>query len=58
MLGLADSAFNERELIELDYAATAVAPLLIDMSRTGQVPDPVVARRLAAKSGPSILFVG
>jgi glycosyltransferase involved in cell wall biosynthesis len=58
---VADSAFNESELIDAGFTGTAVVPLLIDMTTTGQAPDPVIARRLArAKEGGGIdlVYVG
>jgi L-malate glycosyltransferase len=60
-LAVADSGYNERELVEAGYRQTAVVPLLIDMARTGAEPDPEVAERLAdakAKGGADLLFVG
>ena len=44
-LAIADSAFNEDELIDVGFEHTAVAPLLIDMTAAAQ-PDAVVSRRL------------
>ncbi len=38
-LAIADSAFNEEELIDVGFAHTAVAPLLIDM--TAAAPTPI-----------------
>ena len=50
VLGLADSAYNERELIDLGYSPTAVAPLLIDMRHSGEETDAgYLDRLLAAK---------
>src|SRR6185437_4760969 len=60
-LAVADSAYNETELVEAGYTDTAVVPLLIDMTATGADPDPALAARLAAgKAGgaPDFLFVG
>ena len=49
---VADSAFNEAELVADGYQGTAVVPLIIDMTSTGQQPDKETARRLAhAKEG-------
>jgi glycosyltransferase involved in cell wall biosynthesis len=59
-LGIAASAFNEGELIEAGFAATAVAPLLIDMTGRAEV-DKARLRRLEeakADGGPDFLFVG
>ncbi len=58
---VADSAFNEAELLEAGYQGTAVVPLLIDMTSTGQPADPAVQRRLAeakAGGGGDLLYVG
>ncbi|MGH9108347.1 MAG: glycosyltransferase family 4 protein [Acidimicrobiales bacterium] len=60
-LAVADSAFNEGELVQAGYARTAVVPLLIDMTATAPEPDPGLATRLeAAKAGggTDLLFVG
>jgi L-malate glycosyltransferase len=60
-LAVADSAFNETELVEAGYGDTAVVPLLIDMTATGADPDPELAGRLAAakqRGGADLLFVG
>lgn len=60
-LAVADSAFNEAELLEVGYRDTAVVPLLIDMTAAAPEPDPEVARRLAtakAGGGADLLFVG
>ncbi len=59
-LAIADSAFNEKELKDVGYTHTAVAPLLIDMTAAAQ-PDPALSRRLAASKaggGADFLFVG
>jgi glycosyltransferase involved in cell wall biosynthesis len=61
VLAVADSAFNETELVEAGYGRTDVVPLLIDMRGAGVEPDPVLAARLtAAKAGggADFLFVG
>jgi glycosyltransferase involved in cell wall biosynthesis len=59
---VADSAFNESELRALGYEETAVVPLLIDMQRKSEDPDPVVAARLAQQKatsgGADLIFVG
>jgi glycosyltransferase involved in cell wall biosynthesis len=58
---VADSAFNESELVAAGYRGTAVVPLLIDMTSTGEEPDPALSRRLArAKEGggADLLYVG
>jgi glycosyltransferase involved in cell wall biosynthesis len=59
---VADSAFNESELHALGYRDTAVVPLLIDMHRKSDDPDPALAAQLArqksAEGGADLLFVG
>ena len=58
---VADSAFNQGELLEAGYRDTAVVPLLIDMTATGADPDPDLAERLErmkAGGGADFLFVG
>jgi L-malate glycosyltransferase len=59
---VADSAFNESELRALGYQGTAVVPLLIDMHRKSDEPDPALAAALAgrraASGGADLLFVG
>ena len=60
-LAVADSAFNETELVEAGYTNTAVVSLLIDMTATGADPDPGLSDRLAragARGGADLLFVG
>ena len=56
-LGLSDSAFNQAELVEAGYRATAVAPVLVELGAVAS--DPVAAERLAsARQGLEVLFVG
>ena len=59
---VADSAFNESELLALGYHGTAVVPLLIDMHAKSDEPDPVLAAHLAARKaregGADLLYVG
>ena len=58
---LADSEFNERELIELHCPRTAVAPILIDFADYDRPPDPaLLARRNRARAegGSDWLTVG
>ncbi len=60
-LAVADSAFNEEELRQAGYRDTAVVPLLIDMTATGDPPDPALAERLARakeRGGADLLYVG
>jgi glycosyltransferase involved in cell wall biosynthesis len=59
---LADSSYNERELIDVGYRNTAVAPLLINIEEHNrevnqQLLELLVARKQAS-GGPSFLFVG
>ncbi|MGH9023848.1 MAG: hypothetical protein ACRDV9_12245, partial [Acidimicrobiia bacterium] len=59
LLGLADSAYNQAELVELGYGRTAVAPIMIDPERAD--PDRRVTARLASaksRGGSEWLFVG
>lgn len=62
VLGLADSAYNRAELVDLGYSPTAVAPLLIDMRQALEEPDARLLEQLeeakAASGGPSLLYVG
>ncbi len=46
---VADSAFNESELLALGYEGTAVVPLLIDMHAKSDEPDPALAAALSAR---------
>lgn len=58
---VADSAFNESELVEAGFNGTAVVPLLIDMTSTGAAPDKAIAGRLARakeNGGADLLYVG
>ena len=50
---MADSAFNESELLALGYEGTAVVPLLIDMHAKSEEPDPALAAQLAAAGRPT-----
>ncbi len=57
----ADSAYNEVELVELDYPRTAVLPILVDPSSFDGPCDPAVRNRLEAvraAGGAVWLFVG
>lgn len=61
VLGLADSAYNERELIDVGYRPTAVAPLLIDIDRDPPVNSELLEQRSEERSkrdAPSLMFVG
>ena len=59
---VADSAFNESELVALGYSGTAVVPLLIDMQVKSPTPDPELAASLAARrareGGADLMYVG
>jgi glycosyltransferase involved in cell wall biosynthesis len=59
-LAIADSVFNESELIDAGFARTAVAPLLIDMTVHAQADAGTLRRLRGAKvnGGPDFLFVG
>ncbi|HLX87637.1 MAG TPA: hypothetical protein VKR22_04120, partial [Acidimicrobiales bacterium] len=60
-LAVADSSFNEKELIEARYSPTAVVPLLIDMTSAGAPADPATAAKLARArhaGGADLLYVG
>lgn len=53
-LGIADSGYNEAELVELDFARTTVVPILLDLDAFAVGPDPSVTRRAET----TWLFVG
>lgn len=58
---VADSSFNEAELLKLGYRETAVVPLLIDMTSAGACADAATEARFAeARSfgGCDLLYVG
>jgi glycosyltransferase involved in cell wall biosynthesis len=57
-LGLGVSEFNRRELQAAGFRRTGVLPIVIDWSRYAEDPSPVMLKRLAGFSGPTILFVG
>ena len=59
--GMADSSYNEMELIELEYRRTGVVPILLDVDATAVEVDPATRARLAearAGGGADLLFVG
>jgi glycosyltransferase involved in cell wall biosynthesis len=61
VLGLADSAYNERALRRAGCRNTTVLPVLVDYGRVTSAPDPRVTEELAthkAQGGIDILFVG
>jgi glycosyltransferase involved in cell wall biosynthesis len=57
---LAVSRYSERELIDLGFRRTGVAPLLLDMSPGDDVDETLLdaLRSRRAQRGPSLLFVG
>ncbi len=55
-LGIADSAYNEADLVAAGCRRTAVVPVLVDLERLG-APDPGLVERLR-EAGPNWLFVG
>ena len=59
---VADSGFNESELLALGYSGTAVVPLLIDMQSKSDLPDPDLTERLQQRKeregGADLLYVG
>ncbi|MHB1930413.1 MAG: glycosyltransferase, partial [Acidimicrobiales bacterium] len=60
-LGLAVSGFNERELVDAGYGATAMAPLLVDLDRYHEEADQRTLgrlRRRRERGGAEWLFVG
>jgi L-malate glycosyltransferase len=60
-LGLADSRFNEADLLRAGYRSTTVAPVLVDYGRVRDAPDARVAAALATlkdRGGADFLFVG
>jgi glycosyltransferase involved in cell wall biosynthesis len=59
-LALADSAYNELELIDLGYDNTAVVPILLELDELASTADPGRVRALEAekaKGGATWLFV-
>ena len=60
-LGMADSAYNELEMVELEYRRTAVVPILLDVAAdTVEVDGDTLEQLEGAKAGggADILFVG
>ena len=58
---VADSRYNEDELVAAGYASTTTSSLLLDLDGFGGSPDPALAARLAAakaSGGADLLFVG
>ena len=56
--GLADSSFNEAELIAEGFEPTAVVPILIDFDDYQADPNQRMLERLARRDGTHWLFVG
>ncbi len=56
-LALGDSEYNRRELADLGYGNTGVLPLIVDMSRLDEPPDPMVLDRFD-DDRTNLLFVG
>lgn len=59
-MGLADSAFNESELLEAGYSRTRVAPILLDLTGFDVEMDTRARQRLERRGrrGADLLFVG
>ena len=60
-LALADSPYNQAELVDFGYRLTAVCPILIDYDQRGIRPDPRALARLEQdrrRGGARWLFVG
>ena len=60
-LGMADSSYNELEMIELEYRRTAVVPILLKVDRAAMDVDEPTRERLEADrvdGGADLLFVG
>lgn len=59
---VADSRYNEVELIDAGYRSTATVPLLLDLESFGGTPDPAMAKKLIERKrrdgGADLLFVG
>jgi glycosyltransferase involved in cell wall biosynthesis len=55
-LGIADSTYNEHDLMEAGFARTTVVPILIDLTTLDVEPAPAPAR--TSGSGVTWLFVG
>ena len=57
VLGLGDSAYNQREMIDLGYDRTGVLPIFLDEARY-QLPSNEVLASECDSARPVILFVG
>ncbi|HET7489710.1 MAG TPA: glycosyltransferase family 4 protein [Acidimicrobiales bacterium] len=56
--GIADSTFNEADLVRAGFARTAVSPILVDFADYDVAPDQRALARLRKGGGPLWLFVG
>jgi len=59
--GIADSSFNQADLVDAGFARTAVAPILVDFADYDVAPDARTLGRLRRAGGPGAphwLFVG
>lgn len=57
-LALADSAFNELELLDAGYKTTGVLPIVLDTEQYNLPDNDSLARQLQEMVGPILLFVG
>jgi L-malate glycosyltransferase len=57
VLGIADSAFNERDLVAAGCRRTAVVPVLVDLERVGASPEVGLVERLRG-AWANWVFVG
>ena len=59
--GMADSSYNEMELVEFEYRRTGVVPILLDVDAGGVEVDRATKQKLEqdrANGGADLLFVG
>jgi glycosyltransferase involved in cell wall biosynthesis len=56
--GIADSSFNEGELVELGFRRTGVVPILFDLAQLDRQVDEALLARLRDQPGATWLFVG
>jgi glycosyltransferase involved in cell wall biosynthesis len=56
-LGIADSLYNQKELVRAGFAKTAVVPISVDWSAFDVAPDPAILRELSDER-TDILAVG
>ncbi|MBN1978916.1 MAG: glycosyltransferase [Anaerolineae bacterium] len=56
-LGLADSAYNEAELVKADFGPTGVLPITLDETQYNLPSNPALLARYQ-EGGPYLLFVG